>query len=68
VVGATLNHPPACALAYRIPDDTEPGWDSGSLQESRGYAGWHLSVDQLLDVMGEFRRGGGIPLTCRRSL
>jgi hypothetical protein len=60
VVGATLDHPPACALAYRIPDDTEPGWDSGSLQESWGYAGWHLSVDQLLDVMGEFRRGGGI--------
>jgi hypothetical protein len=30
------------------------------LQESCGYAGWHLSVNQLLDVMGEFRGGGGI--------
>ena len=60
VVGATLDHPPACALAYRGPDDTEPGWNSGNLQESCGCDGWHLSVNQLLDVMGEFRRGGGI--------
>jgi hypothetical protein len=60
VVGATLDHPSACALAYREPDDTEHGWNSGTLEESCGYAGWHLSVNQLLDVMGEFRRGGGI--------
>jgi CubicO group peptidase (beta-lactamase class C family) len=60
VVGATLDHPPACALAYRGTGDTEPGWNSGSLQESCGCDGWHLSVNQLLDVMGEFRRGGGI--------
>jgi CubicO group peptidase (beta-lactamase class C family) len=60
VVGATLVHPPACALAYRVPDDTEPGWDSGPLLWSCGFAGWHLSVNQVLDVMGEFRRGGGI--------
>jgi hypothetical protein len=60
VVGATLDHSPACALAYRGPDDTKPGWNSGNLQESCGYAGWHLSIKQLLDVMGEFRRGGGI--------
>jgi len=60
VVGATLDHPPACALAYRGPDDAEPGWNSESLQESCGCDGWHLSVNQLLDVMGEFRRDGGI--------
>jgi CubicO group peptidase (beta-lactamase class C family) len=60
VVGATLDHPPACALAYRGPDDTGPGWDSGPLLGSCGCDGWHLSVNQLLDVMGEFRRGGGI--------
>jgi hypothetical protein len=60
VVGATLDHPIACALAYRGPGDTEPGWNSGSLEESCGCDGWHLSVSQLLDVMGEFRRGGGI--------
>ena len=34
VVGATLDHPPACALAYRGPDDTEPGWNSGPPAES----------------------------------
>jgi CubicO group peptidase (beta-lactamase class C family) len=60
VVGATLDHPAACALAYKGPNDTEPGWDSGSLQQSCGGDGWHLSVDQLLGVMGQFRRGGGI--------
>ena len=60
VVGATLDHSSACALAYRGPDDTKPGWNSGNLQERCGYAGWHLSVNQLLDVMGEFRRGDGI--------
>jgi len=60
VVGATLDHPPACALAYSVPDDTEPGWNSGNMEESCGCDGWHLSVNQLLDVMGEFRRGGGI--------
>jgi Beta-lactamase len=60
VVGATLDHPPVCALAYRAPGDSEPGWNSGSLQESCGCDGWHLSVNQLLDVMGDFRRGGDI--------
>jgi hypothetical protein len=60
VVGATLDHLRACALAYRGPDDTKPGWNSGNMQESCGGDGWHLSVNQLLDVMGEFRRGGGI--------
>ena len=60
VVGATLDHPGACALAYRGPGDPAPGWNSESLRESCGCDGWHLSVNQLLDVMGEFRRGGGI--------
>ncbi len=61
VVGATLDHPPGCALAYRGPAVTfRPGWNSGSLQQSCGCDGWHLSVNQLLNVMGEFRRGGGI--------
>ncbi len=61
VVGATLDHPPGCALAYRGPPvNIGPGWNSGSLQQSCGCDGWHLSVNQLLNVMGEFRRGGGI--------
>ena len=60
VIGATLDHPAACALAYLGPNDAEPGWDSGSLQWACGYAGWHLSVNEVLNVMGEFRRGNGI--------
>jgi hypothetical protein len=60
VAGATLDHPSACALAYQGPGDAGPGWNSGNLEEPSGCAGWHLSVNQLLDVMGEFRRGGGI--------
>ena len=59
-VNATLDHPSACALAYKGPDDTEAGWNSGSMQESCGCDGWHLSVNDLLSVMGEFRRGDGI--------
>ena len=60
VVDATLDHPPGCALAYRGPDDTESGWNSGAMQQSCGCDGWHLSVNSLLDVMGQFRRGNGI--------
>jgi hypothetical protein len=60
VVGATLNHPSGGALAYWGNGDTVPSWNSGNLQESCGCDGWHLSANQLLDVMGEFRRGGGI--------
>jgi hypothetical protein len=58
---ATLDHPPGCALAYRGPPlDIGPGWNSGNMRESCGCDGWHLSVKELLDVMGEFRRGDGI--------
>ena len=60
VSGATVDHPAACALAYVGPNDPASGWNSGSLEWACGYAGWHLSVDQVLDAMGEFRRGGGI--------
>ena len=60
VVDATLDHPAGCALAYKGPDDTKHGWNSGSLQQSCGCDGWHLSVNDLLEVMGQFRRGNGI--------
>jgi hypothetical protein len=60
VVDATLDHPPACALAYRGPDDTKPGWNPGNLAENCCYAGWHISVKKLLDVMGILRRGNAI--------
>ena len=60
VSGATLDHPGDCGLAYKEPGDTEHGWNSGNLETISGADGWHVSVNQLLDVMGEFRRGGGI--------
>lgn len=62
VVGATLVHPAVSpiGLAYAEPNDPNPGWNSGDLREGCGPYAWHLSVDQTLDVMGEFRRGGGI--------
>jgi len=59
VTTATLDHPGAGVLAYKFPVSTA-GWNSGSLESVSGGAGWHLSVDQLLDVMGTFRRGGSI--------
>jgi CubicO group peptidase (beta-lactamase class C family) len=60
VSGVTLDHPAAAGLAYKEPGDGEHGWNSGNLEEICGAGGWHLSVNQLLDVMGEFRRGGNI--------
>jgi hypothetical protein len=58
VFGATLDHPDAAALAYNFPIDS--GWNSGSLQRVAATAGWHLSANQVLNVMGEFRRGRSI--------
>jgi CubicO group peptidase (beta-lactamase class C family) len=59
VTTATLDHPATGVLAYKFPVTTA-GWNSGDLGSVCGGAGWHLSVDQLLDVMGTFRRGGTI--------
>jgi CubicO group peptidase (beta-lactamase class C family) len=60
VSGATLDHPGTAGLAYKGPGDTVKGWNSGNLESVSGAAGWHLSVDQVLNVMGAFRRGGSI--------
>ena len=60
VSGATLDHPGTAGLAYKGPGDTARGWNSGNLESVSGAAGWHLSVDQVLNVMGAFRRGGSI--------
>jgi CubicO group peptidase (beta-lactamase class C family) len=57
--GATLDHPPDSALAYYWPDPLD-GWNSGNLAAVCGGAGWHMSIDELLDVMGTFRRKGTI--------
>ena len=58
VSGPTLTHPDADALAYNFPPSG--GWNSGDLTTESGGAGWHMSVDDLLDVMGCFRRQGTI--------
>lgn len=58
VTTATLDHPAAGVLAYKFP--ATAGWNSGDLETVSGGAGWHISIDQLLDVMGTFRRAGTI--------
>jgi CubicO group peptidase (beta-lactamase class C family) len=59
VSGPTLDHPGADALAYTFPVSGN-GWNSGDLQSMSGGAAWHMSVNQLLNVMGTFRRKGTI--------
>lgn len=59
VAGATLTHPGENALAYAYPPSA-PGWNSGDLTTMAGGAGWHMSVDEVLDVMDAFRRDGTI--------
>lgn len=59
VTGATHDHPAHHALAYSFPPQAA-GWNSGDLSSMSGGAGWHLSVDELLDVMGAFRRANSI--------
>jgi hypothetical protein len=62
VSGPSLDHPAADALAYGFPVNGN-GWNSGDLASMSGGAGWHMSVDDLLDVMGTFRRKGTIMST-----
>jgi len=59
VSGASLDHPAADALAYTFPV-VGNGWNSGDLRTMSGGAGWHMSVDELLGVMGTFRRSATI--------
>lgn len=58
VTGATLKRPPEAALAYGFPPG--PGWNSGKLTCIAGTAAYFMSVSELLDVLGTFRRGGKI--------
>jgi hypothetical protein len=46
-------------LAYDFPV-TGHGWNSGDLTYMVGGAGWHMTLNELLAVMGTFRRGGTI--------
>lgn len=59
VSGPSLKHQPANALAYDFPVSGH-GWNSGDLTTMAGGAGWHMAVDELLAVMGTFRRAGTI--------
>jgi len=58
VSGPTLTHPSPDALAYAFP--VGGGWNSGDLTSDCGGTSWHMSVNELLDVMGCFRREGTI--------
>ena len=58
VSGPTFTHPDPDALAYAFP--VGAGWNSGDLTADAGGTSWHMSVDQLLAVMGCFRRQGSI--------
>lgn len=58
VSGPTLTHPSNDALAYAFPPAA--GWNSGDMTTESGGAGWHMSVDDLLDILGCFRRAGTI--------
>jgi hypothetical protein len=58
VSGPTFTHPDPDALAYAFPPNG--GWNSGDLTSDSGGTSWHMSVNDLLDVMGCFRRQGTI--------
>jgi hypothetical protein len=65
--GGHLVHQFGDALAYDYPPSpAEIGWSDGDLTVTLGAAGWHMSINQLLDVMGAFRRAGNILPPCRR--
>ena len=68
VIGPDFTHDPADALAYTFP--VAYGWSSGDLTRQAGGAGWHMSVNELLQVMGTFLRGGTIvsPVTAQSML
>jgi hypothetical protein len=58
VSGPTFTHPGPDALAYAFPAGA--GWNSGDLTGDSGGTSWHMSVNELLNVMGCFRREGSI--------
>ena len=59
VTDPTLVHEPDDALAYNFPV-SGAGWNSGDLTTMAGGAGWHMTIDDVLNVMGTFRRAGTI--------
>ncbi|NUU17809.1 serine hydrolase [Cellulomonas humilata] len=59
VSGTELGYRVGHALGYPFPRKI-PGFASGDLRSWVGGVGWHLSVDELLRVMGTLRRAGTI--------
>ena len=59
VTDPTLVHATDDALAYNFPVSGN-GWNSGDVTTMAGGAGWHMTVDDVLNVMGTFRRAGTI--------
>lgn len=59
VTDPSLAHETDDALAYTFPVSGN-GWNSGDLTTMAGGAAWHMSVDDILKVMGTFRRSGTI--------
>jgi Beta-lactamase len=59
VTDPTLAHETNDALAYNFPVSGN-GWNSGDLTTMAGGTGWHMTVDDVLKVMGTFRRAGTI--------
>ncbi len=59
VTGATMLPPRDTALAYDFPV-TWPGGQPDKMRCMAGAVGWYMSVDEVLNVMGTFRRGGKI--------
>lgn len=55
VSDASLAHTNGDALAYNFPVSGN-GWNSGDLTTMAGGAAWHLSIEDLLGIMGAFRR------------
>jgi len=58
-VSSTFEHTDANALAYPVPPKA-PGWNSGDQSPRCGAIAWHFSVNDLLAIMGTFRRSGAI--------
>lgn len=59
-----FNSPDNAAKAYATPA-ASPGLADGNTSFGAGTIGWHLSIGQLLSVLGELRRGGSIMGTWR---
>lgn len=67
VTGATMTKPAGPARAYLFPT-SGAGWNSGPMAEQSGGAAWHMSVDEVLDVMDALRRKGTIMTNAKAQI